>query len=84
MPVVAVMAAGATMGLSLVLIPVAAIGAPFLRKGRKKHFLTVMYRGADDSGQALILELGKNIEREARGILSARSGVEVRTMTEDN
>lgn len=73
------------VGVSLVVIPVAFLVAPFAKKkNQKRHYLTVAYKDADGKPQALILELGKNIEREARAIISARSGIEVKAIIEGN
>jgi len=82
---VSVAAAAATVGASLIVLPIALIAIPFVKKkNRKRHFLTVAYKGADDKPQALILELGKNVEQEARAIISARSGIEVKAIIEEN
>ncbi len=67
---------------TIFLFPVALMVIPFAKKKRKRHFLTIAYQDADDKPQAMVLELGKNIEREARAVISARSGKEVRVIIE--
>jgi hypothetical protein len=67
---------------TLFLLPVAMATIPFAKKKRKCHFLTIAYKDEDDKPQAMVLELGKNIEREARAVISARSGKEVRVIIE--
>lgn len=67
---------------TLFLFPVALAAIPFAKKKRKRHFLTIAYKDADDKPQAMVLELGKNIEREARAVISARSGKEVKVIIE--
>jgi hypothetical protein len=62
--------------------PVGLIALPFALKKKKRHFLTVAYRDAGDKPQALVLELGKGIEREARAVVSARSGKNVQVIIE--
>lgn len=82
---VSVALATATLGASLVALPILLVTMPFVKKkNRKRHYLTVAYRDAEDKPQALILELGKEIEKEARAIISARSGMEVKVIIEGN
>jgi len=82
-------AIGATAGVvmlasmaTLVLFPIALAAIPFAKKKRKRHFLTIAYKDADDKPQALVFELGKNIEREARAVIAARSGKEIKVIIE--
>lgn len=82
-------AIGATYGTlvlasmaTVFLLPVALMAIPFAKKKRKRHFLTIAYKDTDDRPQAMVLELGKNIEREARAVISARSGKEVKVIIE--
>lgn len=52
-------------------------------KKRKRHYLTVIYTDANEKSQAMVLELGKNIQQEARAILTARSGKEIKVIMEE-
>jgi len=80
--VLGVVGAAATAGASLVLLPIALVAMPFVRTNRKHHFLTVIYKDADDKPQALVLELGKDIQRVTRVVIAARSGKEVKVIIE--
>ena len=73
----------ATSVAAFAIFPVTLMAIPFVKKKKKRHFLTVAYKDADDKPQALVLELGKDIEKEARAAISVRSGVEVKVIVED-
>lgn len=76
-------AIGATVAAAFFIFPpFALVALPFALKKKKKHFLTVAYKDADDRPQAMVLELGKDIEKEARAVISARSGKEIKVITE--
>ncbi|MGH9849613.1 MAG: hypothetical protein ACREBD_07110 [Blastocatellia bacterium] len=73
----------ASMAIPIVFFPpLGLIALPFALKKKKRHFLTVAYRDAADKPQALMLELGKRIEMEARAVISARSGKNVQVIIE--
>lgn len=83
----AIGATGVLLMASMVTIfffPVALAAIPLAKKKRKRHFLTVGFTDADDKPQVMVLELGKNIEREARIVIAARSGKEIKIITERN
>lgn len=69
---------------TLFLFPVALAAIPLAKKKRKRHFLTIAYMDADDKPQVMVLELGKNIEREARIVIAARSGKEIKLIFDRN
>ncbi len=62
--------------------PFALVALPVALKKKKKHFFTVAYKDANDQGQALVLELGKDVEKEARAVIAARSGKQVKVVVE--
>ncbi len=79
----AISASVASMAIPILFFPpLGLIALPFALKKKKRHFLTVAYWGADDKPQALVFELGKGVEREARAVLSARSGKNVQVIIE--
>lgn len=65
------------------LFPAALMILPFAKKKKKRHFLTVAYKDADDVPQVMVLELGKNIERIARAVIPTRSGKEIKVIVDD-
>jgi hypothetical protein len=66
------------------LIPALFIAGKQLgNKKRKRHYLTVIYTDANEKSQAMVLELGKNIQQETRAILTARSGKEIKVIMEE-
>lgn len=81
--VLGIMGAVATGGVSLIALPIVFVALPFMKTNRKHHFLTVIYKEADDKPQALILELGKNIQKETRVVIAARSGKEIKVVIEE-
>ena len=69
---------------TIILFPVALAVIPLAKKKRKRHFLTIGFTDADDNPQVMVLELGKNIEREARIVIAARSGKDIKIVAERN
>ncbi|MGH9847136.1 MAG: hypothetical protein ACREEM_51225 [Blastocatellia bacterium] len=74
--------AAATSLVAFAIFPAALIAIPFVKHKKKRHFLTVMYKDANDQSHAMVLELGKEIEKVARAVLSARSGREIKVIVE--
>jgi len=75
----AVTAIGAT---AIFIIPLVFL--PFALKKKKKHFLTIAYKDAEDKNQAVIYELGKDVEKEARAVIAARSGKTIKIYKESD
>lgn len=65
------------------IFPAALMVLPFAKKKKKRHFLTVAYKDADDQPQVMVLELGKDIEKIARAVIPTRSGKEIKVMVDD-
>lgn len=49
---------------------------------RKKHFLTIAYKDPEERAQVIVLELSKEIEKEARAKIAARSGKPINVVTD--
>jgi hypothetical protein len=73
----------ATSMATFALFPAALMVLPFANKKKKRHFLTVAYKDADDQPQVMVLELGKNIEKVARAVIPTRSGKEIKVVVDD-
>jgi hypothetical protein len=50
---------------------------------KRKHFLTIGYKGENGQPQAAVLELGKNVVRVTLATLEARSGHKIEYQDED-
>jgi len=60
--------AGRRLGLAIVLTPAALLSK------KRRHYLTVNYKDADDRQQAAVFELGKHTVRVTLSSLEARTG----------
>jgi hypothetical protein len=60
--------AGRRVGLAIAVTPLALLSK------KRRHYLTVNYRDANDKQQAAVFELGKNIVRVTLSSLEARTG----------
>jgi hypothetical protein len=60
--------AGRRLGLAIVATPAALLSK------KRRHYLTVNYKDADDRQQAAVFELGKHIVRVTLSSLEARTG----------
>jgi hypothetical protein len=65
---------GAAIGYSVLLGP---LGLLTLFSKKRKHYLTVGFKDADDKDQVAVLELGKDIVRATLPIVETRSGKKV-------
>jgi hypothetical protein len=63
--------AGRRLGLSIALSPL------FLLSKKRRHYLTVGFKDSDQSQQAAIFELGKEIVRTTLAGLAAQTGLKV-------
>jgi hypothetical protein len=62
---------GAAVGTTILLGP---LGLLTLFSKKRKHYLTIGYKGTDGTDQVAILELGKDLVRTTLAIVEARSG----------
>jgi hypothetical protein len=69
--------AGRRIGVAIVISPM------FLLSKKRKHFLTVGFKDANDKPQAVVLELPKGTPRKIIAILEARSGVKCEYESEE-
>lgn len=76
--------AAATSLVAFAIFPAALIAIPFVKHKKKRHFLTIAYKDANDQTHVMVLELGKEVEKEARAVLAARSGREIKVIIEGN
>jgi len=60
--------AGRRVGLAIAVTPIALLSK------KRRHYLTVNYKDADDKQQAAVFELGKHIVRVTLSSLEARTG----------
>ncbi|MBK6589859.1 MAG: hypothetical protein IPG22_16350 [Acidobacteria bacterium] len=65
---------GAAIGSAILLGP---IGLFLLFSKKRKHFVTIGYKGTDGKEEVAIFELGKDIIRTSLPILEARSGKKI-------
>jgi hypothetical protein len=65
---------GAAIGTAVLLGP---IGLFLLFSKKRKHYVTIGYKDAEDKEQVAIFELGKDIVRTTLPILEARSGKKI-------
>jgi hypothetical protein len=63
--------AGRRLGLSITLSPL------FLLSKKRRHYLTLGFKGSDGSQQAVLFELGKEIVRTTLVGLAAQTGLKV-------
>lgn len=68
---------------ALFFIPALLTARQVGKKKRKRHYLTVIYKDAEDKPQAMVLELDKNIQQETRAVVTARSGKEIKVIMEE-
>jgi hypothetical protein len=59
------------------------IGLFALRSKQRAHYLTIAYRDDVGASQAIVLELGKRVVREALAVIEARSGKAVEYQDEE-
>lgn len=71
---------GAAIATAVLLSPV---GLFLLFSKKRKHFVTIGYKDADDKEQVAVFELGKDIVRTTLPILEARSGKKIEYQDED-
>jgi hypothetical protein len=69
--------AGRRIGVAIVVNPL------FLFSKKRKHFLTLGYKDAEDKQQAGVFELGKDIIRVTLATLEARSGRKIEYQDEE-
>jgi hypothetical protein len=69
--------AGRRVGLAIAVTPIALLSK------KRRHFLTVNYKDADDKEQAAVFELGKNIVRVTLSSLEARTGRKIEYQDEE-
>jgi hypothetical protein len=65
---------GAAVGYTILLGP---LGLLTMFSKKRKHYVTIGYKGTDDKDQVAVLELGKDIVRATLPILEARSGKKI-------
>ena len=65
---------GAALATAILISPV---GLFLLFSKKRKHFVTIGYKGEDGKDQVAIFELGKDIVRESLAVLEARSGKKI-------
>ena len=71
---------GAAIGTALLLGP---IGLLLLFSKKRKHYVTIGYKGVEGKEEAAIFELGKDIVRTTLPILEARSGKKITYQDEE-
>ncbi len=65
-------------------IAVAVLISPLaLFSKKRKHYLTIEYKDAQDKKQAVVLELGKDIVRATLTVVATRSGKEIEYQDEE-
>jgi hypothetical protein len=69
--------AGRRVGLAIGVTPIALLSK------KRRHFLTLNYKDADDKEQAAVFELGKNIVRVTLSSLEARTGRKIEYQDEE-
>jgi len=69
--------AGRRVGLAIAITPIALLSK------KRRHFLTLNYKDADDKEQAAVFELGKNIVRVTLSSLEARTGRKIEYQDEE-
>jgi hypothetical protein len=71
---------GAAVGYAVLLGP---LGLLTLFSKKRKHYLTVGYKGEDDKEQVAVIELGKDIVRATLPIVETRSGKKIEYQDEE-
>ena len=71
---------GAAVATAILISPV---GLFLLFSKKRKHFVTIGYKGIDDKDQVAVFELGKDIVRTTLAILETRSGKKIEYQDED-
>lgn len=71
---------GAAIATAVLLAPV---GLFLLFSKKRKHFVTIGYKDADEKEQVAVFELGKDIVRTTLPILEARSGKKIEYQDEE-
>jgi hypothetical protein len=71
---------GAAIATAVLLSP---IGLFLLFSKKRKHFVTIGYKDAEDKEQVAVFELGKDIVRTTLPILEARSGKKIEYQDEE-
>ena len=71
---------GAAIATAILLSPV---GLFLLFSKKRKHYVTIGYKGADGKGEVAVFELGKDIVRTTLPILEARSGKKMEYQDEE-
>lgn len=71
---------GAAVATALLISPV---GLFLLFSKKRKHFVTIGYKGEDGKEQVAVFELGKDIVRTTLPILEARSGKKIEYQDEE-
>jgi hypothetical protein len=69
--------AGRRLGLAIAVTPVALLSK------KRRHYLTVNFKDADDKEQAAVFELGKHIVRVTLSSLEARTGRKIEYQDEE-
>jgi hypothetical protein len=69
--------AGRRVGLAIAVTPIALLSK------KRRHFLTVNYKDADDKEQAAVFELGKHIVRVTLSSMEARTGRKIEYQDEE-
>jgi hypothetical protein len=69
--------AGRRVGLTIAVTPIALLSK------KRRHFLTLNYKDADDKEQAAVFELGKDIVRVTLSSMEARTGRKVEYQDEE-
>ncbi len=71
---------GAAVGYTILLGPLGLIS---LFSKKRKHYLTVGYKGGDGKDQVAIIELGKDLVRSVLPIVETRSGKKIEYQDEE-
>ncbi len=71
---------GAALATAILISPV---GLFLLFSKKRKHFVTIGYKGEDGKEQVAVFELGKDIVRTTLPILEARSGKKIEYQDEE-
>jgi hypothetical protein len=71
---------GAAVGYTILLGP---IGLLTMFSKKRKHYLTIGYKGDDEKDQVAVIELGKDIVRATLPIVEARSGKKIQYQDEE-
>ena len=71
---------GAAVATAILISPV---GLFLLFSKKRKHFVTIGYKGDDGKEQVAVFELGKDIVRTSLAVLEARSGKKIQYQDEE-